>query len=253
MDETKEGRDLNQKPWPASSLLGRMSGRVREAFLELGTAVTYGARQKIIRQGEESHHVLVLVDGIVKVFVETEFGSPVLLGLRGRGDLLGEMSVLEGRPRSANVMTCTAAHVKLIKSAQLKNFLDRNPDAWSAVAASLSSRLHWANKRRAEFVACPAPVRVGRVLAEITGRYGVRTAEGWDLDVSLTQAEIASLAGVALATFEKALQLLHRAGLVRRQYRRIVVDDLEGLALFGGSDLRNPYQYGMGDADVAQS
>ncbi len=245
--------ELNQKSWPKGSLLGRMSARTRAGFLELGTAVTYGARQQVIRQGEESHHVLVVLDGIMKVFVDTEFGRPVLLGLRGRGDLLGEMSVLEGRRRSANVTTCTAAHVKLVKSAQLKNFLDRNPDAWAAMAASLSSRLHWANNRRAEFVACPAPLRVGRVLAEIVGRHGVRTPEGWDLDASLTQTEIASLAGVALATFEKALQRLHRSGLVRRQYRRIVVDDLDRLARFGVPDRRNPYQYGVGEADVAQS
>ncbi|WP_410572841.1 Crp/Fnr family transcriptional regulator [Amycolatopsis sp. cmx-4-61] len=245
--------ELNQKPWPKTSLLGRMSARTRAGFLELGTAVTYGARQKVIRQGEESHHVLVVVDGIMKVFVDTEFGSPVLLGLRGRGDLLGEMSVLERRQRSANVMTCTAAHVRLIKSAQLVNFLDRNPEAWAAMAASLSARLHWANNRRAEFVACPAAVRVGRVLAEIAGRHGVRTAEGWDLDVSLTQAEIASLAGVALATFEKALQQLHRSGLVRRRYRRIVVEDLARLARFGANDRRNPYQYGVDYGDVAQS
>ncbi|HEY3482846.1 MAG TPA: Crp/Fnr family transcriptional regulator [Streptomyces sp.] len=245
--------ELNQKSWPKGSLLGRMSARTRAGLLELGTAVTYGARQKVIRQGEESHHVLVVVDGIMKVFVDTEFGSPVLLGLRGRGDLLGEMSVLEGRRRSANVMTCTAAQVKLIGSAQLLNFLDRNPEAWAAMAATLSARLHWANSRRTEFVACPAPVRVGRVLAEIAGRHGVRTPEGWDLDVSLTQAEIASLAGVALATFEKALQLLHRSGLVRRRYRRIVVDDLDRLARFGADDRRNPYQYGVGGEDVAQS
>jgi CRP/FNR family cyclic AMP-dependent transcriptional regulator len=245
--------ELNQKSWPKGSLLGRMSARTRAGFLELGTAATYGARQQVIRQGEESHHVLVVLEGIMKVFVDTEFGRPVLLGLRGRGDLLGEMSVLEGRRRSANVTTCTAAQVKLVKSAQLRNFLDRNPDAWAAVAASLSSRLHWANNRRAEFVACPAPLRVGRVLAEITGRHGVRTKDGWELDVSLTQSEIASLAGVALATFEKALQLLHRSGLVRRQYRRIVVGDLEGLGRFGDLDRQNPYQYGVGEADVAQS
>jgi CRP-like cAMP-binding protein len=230
-----------------------MSARTRDGFLELGTAVTYGERQQVIRQGEESHHVLVVLEGIMKVFVDTEFGRPVLLGLRGRGDLLGEMSVLEGRRRSANVTTCTAARVKLITTAQLKNFLDRNPDAWAALATSLSARLHWANNRRAEFVACPAPLRVGRVLAEIAGRHGARTAEGWDLDVSLTQPEIASLAGVALATFEKTLQRLHRSGLVRRQYRRIVVGDLDRLARFGVAERQNPYQYGVGEADVAQS
>ncbi|GAB2735261.1 Crp/Fnr family transcriptional regulator [Amycolatopsis magusensis] len=230
-----------------------MSVRTRVGFLELGTAVTYRPRQKVIHQGEESHHVLVLLEGLMKVFVDTESGRPVLLGLRGRGDLLGEMSVLEGRRRSANVMTCTPTQVRLIKNAQFRNFLDRHPDAWAAIAASLSARLHWANNRRAEFVACPAPVRVSRVLAEMARRHGLRASDGWTLDVCLTQAEIASLAGVALATFEKALQSLRDSGLVRRRARRIVITDLAGLARFSVLNRQNPYQYGVRQADVAQS
>jgi CRP-like cAMP-binding protein len=230
-----------------------MSTRTRQGFLKLGTAVVYSARHQVFRQGEESHHVLVLLEGLMKVVVHTEFGRPVLLGLRGRGDLLGEMSMLERRRRSANVVTCTPAQVKLIRNAQLSDFFDRNPEAWAAMAGSLSARLNKANVRRAEFVACPAPVRVGRVIAEMAHTHGVRTSDGWDLDVALTQAEIASLAGVALATFEKALHLLHRSGLVHRRSRRIVVDDLARLTRFGALDRQNPYQYGIGGADVAQS
>jgi CRP/FNR family cyclic AMP-dependent transcriptional regulator len=230
-----------------------MSARTRLGFLELGTAVTYGARQHVFRQGEESHHVLVLLDGLMKVFVNTEFGRPVLLGLRSRGDLLGEMSMLAQRRRSADVVTCTPARVKLITNAQLTIFFNRNPDAWAAMAGSLSARLHGADVRRAELVACPAPMRVSRVIAELVRAYGIRTPDGWDLDVGLTQAEIASLAGVALATFEKSLHLLRRSGLVHRKSRRIVVDDLARLTRFGVLERENPYQYGIGDADVAQS
>lgn len=236
---TTWGGDLNRN-WPEDSLLGRLCPRTREALLELGTVVTYGARQTVIRQGEHSHHVLLLLSGVLKVVVDTEFGSPVLMALRGHGELLGEMSVLEGLPRFANVVTCTPVRARLVKNAQLREFLDRYPDAWAALAGALSARLRWANDRRAEFVACPAPVRVGRVLAEIVQRHGERTAEGWDLDVALTQPEIASLAGVALPTLEKALQRMHRSGLVRRRYRRIVVGDLAGLRRFGDTETGNP-------------
>jgi len=211
--------------------------------------VTYGPRQTVIRQGEHSHYVLLMLSGHLKVVVETEFGGPVVMSLCGRGELLGETSVLDGLPRFANVVTCTEVRARLIKNVQLREFLDRNPDAWAALAGALSARLRWANDRRAEFVTCPAPMRVGRVLAEIAQRHGERTPAGWDLDVALTQAEIASLAGVALATFEKALQAMQRSGLVRRRYRRIVVADLAGLRSFGETEPEDPYRYGM---DAAQ-
>jgi CRP/FNR family transcriptional regulator, cyclic AMP receptor protein len=228
-----EGAKLKQEKWPEGSLLGRLCPRTREALLGLGTVITVDPRQNVLRQGEECHHVLLTLSGLLKVVADTEFGRPVLLALRGRGDLVGELSMLEGVPRSANVVTCTPVRAKLIRNALLRDFLDRTPGVWPGVASSLSAHLHWANARRAEFVTCPAPMRVGRVLAEIVQQYGERTPSGWALDVSLTQADIASLAGVALVTLEKALRVMQHVGLLRRHYRRIVVVDLIGLCRFG--------------------
>lgn len=183
---------------------------------------------------------MVVLSGLLKVVTDTEFGRPVLLALRGPGDLVGETSVLEDLPRPANVLTCGPVHAKLINNTLLREFLDRHPDAWPSVARSLGAYLRSADDRRAEFVACPAPVRVGRVIADIARRYGQRGSSGWDLDVALTQADLASLAGVALATFEKAVRQMQQMGLLRRRYRRIVVVDLAGLCRFGESGSLNP-------------
>ncbi|WP_206784666.1 Crp/Fnr family transcriptional regulator [Amycolatopsis sp. MtRt-6] len=234
-------------------MLGLLGARTRTALLDLGNSVTYGPRQIVIRQGEPSHHVVIPLAGALKVVVDTEFGRPVLLALRGPGDILGEMSVFEGRSRSANVQTCTPVQARLVGKARFNEFLDRHPDVWRAVASSLSTRLHWANSRRAEILSCPAPLRVGRVLADIVQRHGHRAGEGWILDLSLTQAELASLSGVALSTFEKTTQRLHRWGVLRSEYRRIVVDDLAALLRFGRLAEQNPYLYGVDDPDVAQS
>jgi CRP-like cAMP-binding protein len=234
------GAKLNHETWPEGSLLARLRPPARRALLGLGTVASYREREHVLRQGEEGHHVLLVLSGLLKVVADTEFGRPVVLALHGRGDLIGGMSALENMPRSANVVTCRPVRARLMRNTVLREFLDRTPDAWSAVASSLSAHLHWANNRRAEFLACPAPVRVGRVLAEIARRYGERTSSGWDLDVSLTQADIASLAGVALATFEKALRTMQHMGLLRRRYRRIVVVDLAGLCRFGESGYLKP-------------
>ncbi|WP_051728709.1 Crp/Fnr family transcriptional regulator [Amycolatopsis nivea] len=241
---------LNDQSWPADSLLGRMSTRTREGILELGTTVTYRARQQIFRQGEESHRVLLLLDGLTKIVVHTELGRPVVLALRGRGDLLGEL--LERR-HPANVVTCTPVLARSISGAQLQDFFQRNPDGWAAMAGRLNAQLHASDARRAEFIAYPASARVSQALAEIAAAHGVRTPDGWELQAALTQPEIASLAGVALATCEKALRRLRRSGLVRRRSRRIVVGDLARLTRFGLLERQNPSQYGICDPDVPHS
>ncbi|WP_406629285.1 Crp/Fnr family transcriptional regulator [Amycolatopsis sp. WGS_07] len=245
-----EGAALNEQSWPADSLLGRLPARIREGILELGTTVTYRARHQVFRQGEESHRVLLLLDGLTKVVVHTESGRPVVLALRGRGDLLGEL--LERR-HPANVVTCTPVLAKSIGGAQLQDFFHRNPDGWAAMAGRLNAQLRAADARRADFVACPASARVGQALAEIAAEHGVRTQDGWELQAALTQPELASLAGVALTTCEKALRRLRRSGLVRRRSRRIVIGDLARLTRFGVLERQNPSQYGVCDSEVPHS
>lgn len=223
------------------SLLGRLRDRDRSALLQLGIPISYGKRQPVIRQGEPSKHVVLLLSGFVKVVADSEYGREVLLAVRGAGDVLGQMAALERRPRSANVIACGPVIARLVSASRFVDFLDRNPDAATTLARTMSEQLHWANHRRVEFVTCPAPVRLGRVLLSLAQRHGIRTANGWDLRVPLSQSEIASLAGVALGTAEKALHTLQVQGVVRRHYRRIVVVDGDRLRQFSGLSRENPY------------
>jgi CRP/FNR family transcriptional regulator, cyclic AMP receptor protein len=222
--------------WPEATLLGRVRASSRAELLSLGVPREYPPRRRIIRQWEESRYAALLVAGIVKVVGSVRAGSEALLDIRVGGDLVGEMSALDGQPRSASVVACGAVQARLIRHGDLKGFLDRHPDVAQEISRIISLRLRWANRRRLDFLAHDATTRTARVLVELADTYGRRTAEGTDLGLELTQAEIASIAGVAQATAEKALHAVEHADLIRRGYRRIVVTDLERLRHFAGSD-----------------
>lgn len=227
--------------WPHTSLLGRLRGRTKEALLNLGTPMNYAARQPVIRQGEDSRYVLLLLSGCVKVVVHTEVGQDVLVGMRGVGELVGEMALLADDDRSANVVTATPVRARLIKGIELHELMERNSELCVVVARMITERLRFADRRRVEFIACPAPERVGRVLVELVDQYGTHSSDGWRLRIPLNQAEIASLAGVALSTAEKALQSMQRRAMLRRRYRHIVVTDLARLRSFSGLPERHSY------------
>lgn len=125
--------------------------------------------------------------------------------------------------------TCVATSVRVIPGAVLRGFFLGYPDAALELACMISERLRWANERRVDFAALDARTRVVRALLALAETYGRDTAGGLDLGVSLTQEEIASLAGVRLPTAEKILRALQSAGVVRLGYRRIVVTDLTAL------------------------
>ncbi|ALG08418.1 hypothetical protein AOZ06_17195 [Kibdelosporangium phytohabitans] len=210
-----------------------MRGRALDEVLRLGTLVSYEAQQQVIRLTDNSRHAVLLLGGSVKVVANTAHGRSVLVGIRGPGDLLDEMTSADGRPRTAQVIACSAVHARIIPGAHLDQFLERNAEACLAVARTLGERLWLADRRWVDFVACPARTRVVRVLAEIVQEHGEVTDAGHCLGFPLTQPEIAALAGTALSTVEKTFHSLEAEGVIDRGYRHVLVTDLSRLRRFG--------------------
>lgn len=210
-------------------------------MLALGTPVRYPAQQRVIRQGDAADYSLLVLQGAVKVVVDTERGRDVLIAVRGPGDLLGEMATLEHRARSAHVITCSAVRARVIHRHELTDFLGRNVEVSLAVARMLSERLRSSDRRGVDFVVCPAPIRVVRVLLDVVQLYGSASGAGRELGIPLSQGEIASMAGTGLSTVEKAFRRLEAAGVLGRRYRCVLIIDLPGLRRFGELPGAIPY------------
>jgi CRP/FNR family transcriptional regulator, cyclic AMP receptor protein len=101
--------------WPPASLLGRLRPGVRDALLEIGTALTYSSRKIILLRGALSNHLILLISGAVKITVITFDGDEALLAIRVGGDLIGEMAAFDATPRSATVVAAGEVRAKHIK------------------------------------------------------------------------------------------------------------------------------------------
>ncbi|PRY32737.1 Crp/Fnr family transcriptional regulator [Umezawaea tangerina] len=219
--------------WPSNSLLGRLRDAPRQELLNIGTVVRYQADREVIEQDASDTHVLLLLDGVVKVQASDETGNTALLAIRVAGDLVGEMSALDQKPRSATVVTCGDVVAKMISSAELMSFLLRRNDAFVELFSMINDRLRWANQRRRDFLSHPAAERVARVVYELVQTYGREEPEGWVLGIPLTKVELASIAGMKPRTAEKAFSDLRKAGVVVSHLRRnVVVPDLQRLREF---------------------
>ncbi|WP_246002109.1 Crp/Fnr family transcriptional regulator [Allorhizocola rhizosphaerae] len=215
--------------WPPGTYLHRLSPAARDPLLGLGSRRRAAPGDTLLHQGVPENHVILLHAGITKVTVLTSGGSESLLAIRVTGDLLGEMSALNDRPRSATVTACTATTYSVIPRAHFQTYLVKWPEAALALAGVVADRLRWANEFRVEFTAYPAKVRIARVLKKIALAYGRRTRAGIEIGFELTQLELASLCGTAEVTVQKTLRDLRHAGLIITGYRSITVVDLDGL------------------------
>ncbi|GGU29364.1 Crp/Fnr family transcriptional regulator [Streptomyces lavendofoliae] len=236
---------LVNQAWPPSTFLGRLRDATREELLSQGTPMAYPPHRTLLHQGDGSRHVLLLTSGVVKVVASSESGYDMLLAVRIAGDLVGEMAAFEERPRSGTVVACGDVTARIIQMRTLESFLSRHPDAMRAVLHMLCARLRWANRRRIDFQAYDSLTRLARVLAELCQAYAQPAPDSdgtrCDLGVTLTQRELASLAGLKLNTAEKNLATLTAQGLVERSYRNITICDVPKLLEFAKVAADNPY------------
>jgi CRP/FNR family transcriptional regulator, cyclic AMP receptor protein len=225
---------LAEKDWPAPTLLHQLKPELREELLRLGYPRQYGPGESVLRYGDRDDHVVLLLDSVVKVVVNSSEGVDALLAVRVGGDLVGELAAIDGSARSANVIACGAVHTRVISRAEFDAFLRRSPDTAYAVTRMISERLRWSDRRRVDFVARSALARLAHVLLEIADSYGRESAGRRELTVPLTQAELGSLAGMARRTVEKQVSELQAAGLIEVRYRNITLLDMNGLRSVAG-------------------
>ena len=219
--------------FPAHTLLGKLSLESTQRLCEAGREIDHRSGDALFLEGDPSGHVHVVVEGRVKVFSTTESGRESVLAIRGPGDLLGELSAIDGGRRSASGTALGPVTLISIDTDRFSELLEIDADLAASMLRTLVTKLRDADRSRIEFGAEDATTRVAGRLAELAGEYGVPDGDGIRIDLPITQQELGEWVGASREAIAKALHTLRARGLVRTGRREIVVQDLPGLAARG--------------------
>jgi CRP-like cAMP-binding protein len=139
--------------------------------------------------------------------------------------LVGEISVLDGRPRSASVVALDDVDGVLVSGDRFRAFLRTNPDAALELLSNVVSRLREADRRRAEFGAYDVASWVARLLLDLADRFGSPAPDGSGatITVALSQHDLAGTTGSSREAVARALRRLRESGGIVTQRRRIIV------------------------------
>ncbi len=191
----------------------------------LGTRRVYAPGEALMIEGEPGTGVAVLLTGCVKVVATTEDGGEALLAVRLPGELVGELAVLDGEPRSASVLAVRTSTAREIDGPAFLDFLADRPTAALAVQRSVTRKLRSATRYRVDAGHGTGLARLARTLHTLLGSYGTPTEDGLLIDIPLSHADLAALARLSPASVERSLRTLRDQGAVRTSYRQLVVRD----------------------------
>jgi CRP/FNR family cyclic AMP-dependent transcriptional regulator len=165
----------------------------------------------------------------VKVYSTTASGKDVVLAVRGPGALVGELSALDEEPRSASIVALDPVEAAVLSPADFRGFLIERPAAALALLGMLSRRLRDADAKRIEYVAFNTLGRVALRIVEMAERFGEPKGDAIDLELPLSQEELAGWTGSSLEWVGRALQVMRGLGWLETRRRQIRVLNLEAI------------------------
>jgi len=172
----------------------------------------------ILTEGDETDSLYIIVSGRVKVFLSDDAGKEVVLGTQGPGDYFGEMA-LDGRPRSASVMTVEPSQFAVIPKANVRDFVRDHPEFAVHMIEKLIGRIRTLTENFKGLALLDVYGRVARLLLELAIDQDGKLVVG----EKLTHQEIASRVGASREMISKIFKSLTIGGYISVDKRRITI------------------------------
>jgi CRP-like cAMP-binding protein len=182
----------------------------------------FAAGEIVFREGDASNTCYIVRSGRARATREHADGRQLALATFGPGDIFGELAMFDDERRSATVEAVEALEVLAILGPDMRRVMERRPQLAIALAAALSRRLRATNERLASQSFQTVQSRVANVLGQLVEQ---EDAGRSDVSLTVTQAEVAQLAGSSRESASRFLAVLERAGVISQGRGRLTVHD----------------------------
>jgi CRP/FNR family cyclic AMP-dependent transcriptional regulator len=200
------------------------------AALQTGVTIVDLARaERLFDEGASGNQLYVILDGKIKLTRAAADGRENLLSVLGPGEMFGELSLFDPRPRTASATAVTDSRLAALAHDDLRNWLTGRPDVALHLLQALAQRLRRANDVMADLVFTDVPGRVAKALLDLAERFGTAQEDGLQVNHDLTQEELAQLVGASRETVNKALADFAARGWLQISARSVLILDSERL------------------------
>lgn len=204
-------------PPPPADLLSALPTKLTSDLFAKGRTVMLAANRSLFLSGDRSDGCYRLDEGLLKVSITTASGGERILAILGAGAIVGELSMLDGSPRSASAEALRASKLCFISSAVFEAFANHHPEVYRQGMMLLARRLRATNDALVAATFMSLRGRVARVLLSLAEAFGNEVGNGRTLiRQKITQSDLAAMAGISRENVSRILAHWMRGAMVSR-------------------------------------
>jgi CRP-like cAMP-binding protein len=200
----------------------------------------FNTDQIVFHHGDPGGLLYIISKGKVKITHSTPDGQEAMLAIVGAGDFFGELALLDDSPRSATAEAIEPTETLTLHRDDFMRYIKANPDFALQVLQTLAKRIRRLNNQVSDIFFLDLPARLARQLLELADEHGRQMPEGIQIQIALTQTDLAEMTGATRVSINKALGRFRRAGWVKVQGRKFTIvkpDELMNLIQISGGSI----------------
>jgi CRP/FNR family cyclic AMP-dependent transcriptional regulator len=178
----------------------------------------------VFSKGDPGNSMFAVISGRLKVQNISEEGKVLIMGFLEPGSVFGEIAVLDSKPRTASVLSTEASELLVIERAPFLRFLESHPGVAIKLMKAICERLRTTDEFLENMVFMSIPTRLARMLRILSEKYGVTTPSGIEINMRISQGELANLVGASRESVNKQLRVWEEAGLLSNLDGRMKLD-----------------------------
>jgi len=177
----------------------------------------------IIHQDEPGSMLYIIANGHVKITTVSSEGEELILALLTDNDFFGELSLLDGQPHSASATAMETTQVVTLNRDEFLEVIAKNPEMVNNILVVLSNRLRRTNTMFEDAVFLQLPARLSKRLLELGEQHGLKTDSGLEIELRLTQQDLANFLGASRVAINRLLRQLQDSGLISIDRKHITI------------------------------
>jgi CRP-like cAMP-binding protein len=201
----------------AANLLTDLPDQLTSGLLAHALPRHLSASEVLFLAGDPGDGFYRLDEGLLKVSIASATGAERILAILGPGSIVGDLSIIDGKPRSATVTALRDCKLRFVSRAAFESFAGKYPKIYEDLTKLLAARLRDTDELVAAGSFLPLKGRVARALLDLAHAFGKDVGGGRIvIRQKVTQADVAAMAGIARENVSRIMNEWMRVKTVTR-------------------------------------